>query len=194
MELRASGRSRFPLPPGRQGFPEPPRFCRDHLLPFRQAPWGAGLSLSDVRLVACFPPRSAPMDRRAIAISGIVQGVGFRPYVFGLATRLRLVVHQEPRRRGPHRSRGRAARPRSFPGRADDEAAAVVPDRRHARLVNAPARGDPSFQIKPSDVTPEPIFISPDVATCDDCLPSCSIPATGATATRSSTAPTAARA
>ena len=30
------------------------------------------------------------MDRRAIAISGIVQGVGFRPYVFGLASDLRL--------------------------------------------------------------------------------------------------------
>src|SRR3954447_12084421 len=32
------------------------------------------------------------MDRRAVAIvvSGIVQGVGFRPYVYGLASRLHL--------------------------------------------------------------------------------------------------------
>ena len=28
------------------------------------------------------------MERRAIVIQGIVQGVGFRPFVFGLATRL----------------------------------------------------------------------------------------------------------
>ncbi len=30
------------------------------------------------------------MDRRAITISGIVQGVGFRPYVYGLAMTLHL--------------------------------------------------------------------------------------------------------
>src|SRR4051794_29655760 len=30
------------------------------------------------------------MERRSIAISGTVQGVGFRPYVFGLASRLEL--------------------------------------------------------------------------------------------------------
>lgn len=30
------------------------------------------------------------MERRAIAVQGVVQGVGFRPFVYGLATRLHL--------------------------------------------------------------------------------------------------------
>ena len=30
------------------------------------------------------------MERRAIAVQGIVQGVGFRPFVYGLASRHRL--------------------------------------------------------------------------------------------------------
>ena len=34
--------------------------------------------------------RSADRSRRAIAVSGVVQGVGFRPFVFGLASRLGL--------------------------------------------------------------------------------------------------------
>src|SRR6516162_112039 len=34
--------------------------------------------------------QAATMERRAIEVQGIVQGVGFRPFVFGLAARLRL--------------------------------------------------------------------------------------------------------
>src|SRR3954471_6248292 len=33
---------------------------------------------------------AATMERRAIVVRGIVQGVGFRPFVYGLAARLRL--------------------------------------------------------------------------------------------------------
>ena len=50
-----------------------------------------GIELRGSRLMQS-TPRIAPADteRRAIVVHGIVQGVGFRPFVFGLATRLRL--------------------------------------------------------------------------------------------------------
>src|SRR5205823_684180 len=39
---------------------------------------------------AAWPPGAHRMDRRAITISGIVQGVGFRPLTYRLASRLGL--------------------------------------------------------------------------------------------------------
>ncbi len=111
------------------------------------------------------------MDRRAIAISGIVQGVGFRPYVFGLATRLSLrgfiknlaggvliEVEGEPHSLDRFLSELTSKPP---PLSRIDE----------MRWSSRPPRGDPSFRIEPSEVDAKsPIFISPDVATCDDCL------------------------
>ncbi len=112
------------------------------------------------------------MDRRAIAISGIVQGVGFRPYVYGLATRLRLYGFiQKPRRRGHHRGGGGAAR--RWIDSCRDLTSKPPPLARIDELhwSSRPPRGDPSFRIEPSEVdATSPIFISPDVATCDDCV------------------------
>jgi hydrogenase maturation protein HypF len=111
------------------------------------------------------------MGRRAIAICGIVQGVGFRPYVHGLATRLRLRgfvknvsggVHIEVEGETPALDRfldELVTRPPPL-ARIDD-----------IRWSSRPACGDPSFRIEPSDRDQDsPVFISPDVATCDDCL------------------------
>ncbi len=113
------------------------------------------------------------MDRRAIAVSGIVQGVGFRPFVYGLASRLGLhgfvknqtgdvLIEVE----------GDDELPRPVPGRADLAAAAAGADRRGPLVDRCRPRGDPGFRIEPSpaDSGPSPIFLSPDVATCDDCL------------------------
>ena len=111
------------------------------------------------------------MDRRAIAVNGIVQGVGFRPFVYGLATRLRLdgfvknvnggvLIEVE-------------GEPHSLDRFLDELTAQPPPLARidELRWSSRPPRGDPAFRIEPSerdDVSP--IFISPDVATCDDCL------------------------
>ncbi|MBX6311318.1 MAG: carbamoyltransferase HypF [Isosphaeraceae bacterium] len=111
------------------------------------------------------------MDRRAIAISGIVQGVGFRPFVYDLATRL-----------GLHGF----VRNQTGDVLIEVEGESQSLDRFFAELISRPPplarikdvrwvarlpRGDPHFRIEPSAIDSAGlIFISPDVATCDDCL------------------------
>jgi hydrogenase maturation protein HypF len=111
------------------------------------------------------------VDRRAIAVSGIVQGVGFRPYAYGLASRLRL--------NGFVRNRAGGVL-------IEVEGEAHALDRFLAELATEPpplarideirwsAReplGDSVFRIEPSDAeSSEQIFMSPDVSTCDACV------------------------
>ncbi len=111
------------------------------------------------------------MDRRAIAIRGIVQGVGFRPYVYGLACDLRLNgfvknsaggVLIEVEGETPSLDRFLAALTTRPPplARVDE-----------LSWSTRPPRGDPSFCIEPSEFADSgSIFISPDIATCDDCV------------------------
>ena len=111
------------------------------------------------------------MDRRAIAISGIVQGVGFRPYVYKLASRLHLqgcirnvaggvLVEVEGESHALDRFLSELTDKPPPLARIDE-----------LNWSSRPPRGEPSFRIEPSesDAT-SPIFISPDVATCDDCV------------------------
>jgi hydrogenase maturation protein HypF len=111
------------------------------------------------------------MERRAITVQGIVQGVGFRPFVYALALQLGLrgfVKNQS----------GRVVI------EVEGEPAAL--DRFLRKLESSPpplswieavdwqrqpSRNDAAFRIETSDADAEsPIFISPDVATCDECL------------------------
>ncbi len=111
------------------------------------------------------------MERRAIVIRGIVQGVGFRPFVYGLAARMRLqgfVKNQtgsvliEVEGEGPCLDEFLAEVATKPPPLAQIEN--VTWERRVPQ-------GEQHFRIVPSDNdNPSPIFISPDVATCSDCL------------------------
>src|SRR5580765_5387791 len=111
------------------------------------------------------------MERRAIQVHGIVQGVGFRPYVYKLATRLSL---------------------RGFVKNQTGTVFIEVEGLRHnletflAELASKPPplaqikkiawqqidlRSDGDFRIERSEANPaSAIFISPDIATCPDCL------------------------
>ena len=111
------------------------------------------------------------MERRAIAVHGVVQGVGFRPYVFGLASRFQLAGFVKNRTGGvfieiegalPSLDRFLA------------ELATNPPPLAHIEQVTwerKPLCGDGQFRIEPSEAdSPGSIFISPDISTCADCL------------------------
>jgi hydrogenase maturation protein HypF len=111
------------------------------------------------------------MDRRSIDVRGVVQGVGFRPFVHGLATRLGL---------------GGFVRNRAGGVLIELEGEPPALDRFLDELTNRPpplakidglewvrvsARGDARFRIEASQADrAEDVFIAPDVATCDACL------------------------
>jgi hydrogenase maturation protein HypF len=111
------------------------------------------------------------MERRAIEVRGIVQGVGFRPFVYGLAARHRLAgfvlnragaVVIEVEGDEPALDRFLAELAEQPPPLASIEAVSW-----NAR----PPRGEREFRIESSEHgDADDVFISPDAATCGDCL------------------------
>ena len=110
-------------------------------------------------------------SRYCILVSGIVQGVGFRPFVYSLATRLALggfvandangvVIEVE----------GRSARITEFTlGLRSNAPPLAVIERVDVTQV-APT-GDKIFAIIGSRLATEHLtFVSPDIATCTECL------------------------
>jgi hydrogenase maturation protein HypF len=111
------------------------------------------------------------MERRAILIRGIVQGVGFRPFVYNLASRLNL--------RGfvKNQTGSVLIEVEGEPSSLEDflsELAGRHPPLAHIERLSweqRPPRGDLHFRIEHSETDPtSPVFISPDVATCPECL------------------------
>ena len=116
--------------------------------------------------------------RSRVLVTGVVQGVGFRPFVYALARELGLagqvantadgvVVEVE----GPAAAVDRVRRPLS------DRGAAAGPGRHGRRREPVPARGGTEFVILASAAGPGRTLVSPDVATCADCLAELADPA-----------------
>lgn len=110
------------------------------------------------------------MERQRLRVTGIVQGVGFRPHVHGLATALGLVGHVGNDVDGVFiEVEGPAPMLDEFARRVRDEAPplAAVED----VVVSAIATtGDTRFSIAASPRGgSRRVLISPDVATCEDC-------------------------
>ncbi|HVT75541.1 MAG TPA: carbamoyltransferase HypF, partial [Acidimicrobiales bacterium] len=111
------------------------------------------------------------MQRRRIRVSGIVQGVGFRPFVYREATRLGL--------RGWVRNddRGVLIEAQGDAAALDALTAVLVADPpplarvRDVRAETIPAGDDAEFAIVASTRGPAPaVPVAPDSATCDACL------------------------
>jgi hydrogenase maturation protein HypF len=111
------------------------------------------------------------MERRQIVIRGIVQGVGFRPFVYALAVR-----HQVT---GFVKNQTGAVlieaegEPAALDGFLRDLAEHPPPLAQIEHLSWEPqaARGEDRFRIEDSSGDGgSPIFLSPDVATCPECL------------------------
>ena len=110
------------------------------------------------------------MERRRIRVTGIVQGVGFRPFVYGLACRLDLggfVLND---------GEGVVIEAEGEPAALDDLAALLRAEAPPLARVEAVAveplepRGEREFSIAASAGGGRTALIPPDVATCDDCL------------------------
>jgi hydrogenase maturation protein HypF len=109
--------------------------------------------------------------RRHIEVSGIVQGVGFRPYVYRLATQYRLAgtirntaAGVTIELQGPNKVVDRfiAGLTHELPPLASIT---------HVEISEIPCNSDHEFRIiSSSSEDAVRALISPDVATCDDCL------------------------
>jgi hydrogenase maturation protein HypF len=111
------------------------------------------------------------MERRAIVVRGIVQGVGFRPFVYNLAVRLHLAGYVRNQTGSVHiEIEGEASTLDQFL----EELAHHPPPLAQVEEVSwerQPLRGEADFRIETSEAdATSPIFISPDVAVCAECV------------------------
>ncbi|WP_078901039.1 carbamoyltransferase HypF [Actinacidiphila yeochonensis] len=109
--------------------------------------------------------------RRRVTVSGVVQGVGFRPHVYGLARELALTGHVSNTDAGVVAEvEGAPEAVAAFCARVGGQAPplAVVQGVRHEDL---PPLGGAGFAIAPSVAGGGArTLVSPDTATCDACL------------------------
>src|SRR5262249_22499865 len=109
--------------------------------------------------------------RLELRVEGIVQGVGFRPFVYSLARLLGLNGLVSNDSQGVHiEIEGARGVVDEFLVALESEAPPLARIDRVNRRELA-TRGDEGFVIAASETGPKrSALVSPDVATCDDCL------------------------
>ncbi|MFI1396210.1 carbamoyltransferase HypF [Streptomyces sp. NPDC020681] len=122
---------------------------------------------------------AAPLLRRTrVVVRGVVQGVGFRPYVYSLASDLRLAGHVT------NTGDGVVVEVEGDAEAVDRFCARIAPEAPPLAIVESvdtaglPATGDSGFSIVASHSAGQVrTLVSPDTATCDDCLAELADPA-----------------
>jgi len=110
------------------------------------------------------------LERRRLEITGVVQGVGFRPFVYGHARRHGLAGFVR------NNGDGVLVEAEGDPARLDAFTASLTASApplariQSVAVAGVPARGESMFEIAPSTPEGGSALIPPDVATCDDCL------------------------
>lgn len=108
--------------------------------------------------------------RLSVEVNGIVQGVGFRPFVHALAVELGLAGFVRNQGRGVHiEVEGEASLLMGFVAALADRAPPLS-EVTEVRTRPVPDRGDTGFAILASGEGRGAARIAPDVATCSDCL------------------------
>ena len=122
------------------------------------------------------PPRSA--RRARVVVRGVVQGVGFRPFVYGLASELGLAGHVT------NTGDGVVAEVEGPVRAVDLFCARLAPGAPPLAIVESveasevPATGGSGFRIAPSRGGDQVrTLVAPDTATCHDCLAELADPA-----------------
>ena len=109
--------------------------------------------------------------RKEVQVSGIVQGVGFRPYVYRLATDRNLGGNISNTPAGVTiEIQGPTDLVEDFVSRLPGEAP-MLAQITHVLVREVPCKADRSFEILSSQTGEHPsALVSPDVTVCDDCL------------------------
>src|SRR5262245_8529422 len=111
------------------------------------------------------------MERRAITVAGIVQGVGFRPFVFRLASQFALSGNVKNLNGSVLiEVEGPSSAVAAFADQLVTHAP-VLARIEHISSQNIALRGEKIFSIEQSAASDyAEVFVSPDIATCSDCL------------------------
>jgi len=110
------------------------------------------------------------LERRHLHVTGVVQGVGFRPFVYTLAKRLALTGWVLNNSQGVDiEVEGLLTDLERFQVALRDEAPPLARLESISVTLLAP-QGESDFTIRESQALPGATLVSPDVCICDDCL------------------------